>query len=376
MNKLRIGPFTLDEVRVVYDRTMVQLAGGATVCANGDIIVYWSRLTDATSGNEAYFLRSCDQGHTWEMTGQPLASENEEGSVHVATGMVTLEDGTILLPFADYQSGRRDANDHPRYMKNRRRPSVMKVAISRDHGRHWDRIVTINLPQFGWVYPYGRIFKGLDGLLCLPLTAGPTNCLGEGWEKVGTESGFLISRDQGRTWGEWQAIVPFPNPENCGETSIARCADGSLLALHRNNNPRWLQSRSVDDGKKWTISEPTELFGECGCLFSLPDGTLLAAYRRSEKAPAALPVGLHLVYSEDNGRTWTPPVVIPDPKGRKHQAWHEVGMPDIVQLTTGQIAIIYYSFDPNLPWQYPLNDQNWKSVSHFYKRYLAMAVLS
>jgi hypothetical protein len=376
MNELRVGPFRLEDVRVVYDRTMLQLAGGAEVCANGDILVYWSRLTDATSGNEAYFLRSCDQGQSWEMTGQPLASENEEGSVHVATGMIVLDDGTILLPFADYQSGRRDSSDHPRQMKNRRRASVMKVAISSDHGRHWDRIVKIDLPQFHWVYPYGRIFKRQDGSLGMPLMAGPKECLGDGCEGVGTESGFLVSRDQGQTWGEWHAIVPFPNPDCCVETTIARCRNGSLLAFHRNKSPRWLASRSVDDGETWTQTEATELYGECGCLFSLPDGNLLAAYRRSNHAPAELPLGLHLVYSDDCGRTWTPPVVVPDPKGRIHEAWHETGMPDIIQLATGQIAVVYYSHDPDLPWRNPPHDPAWATVPHFYKRYLAMAILT
>ena len=92
-----IGPYELIDSRVVYDNTVMQLAAGGAVCANGDILAYFNRHTDAILGNEAHFLRSTDGGMKWEATALPIASQHEEGSVHVATGMVVLDDGTVLL---------------------------------------------------------------------------------------------------------------------------------------------------------------------------------------------------------------------------------------------------------------------------------------
>jgi len=57
-----------------------------------------------------------------------------------------------------------------------------------------------------------------------------------------------------------------------------------------------------------------------------------------------------------------------------NEAWHETGMPDIVKLPSGRIEIIYYSFDPNLPFAFPTNETIWDPLKHICKRYLVMAV--
>jgi hypothetical protein len=369
---IAFGPYGVADSRVVYDRTIMQLAGGACVCANGDLIVYFNRLTDAILGNEAHFLRSSDGGMTWESAALPLSGRHEEGAVHVATGMIALDDGTALLPFADYQSGRTSPDDHPRMLKNRGRLSTLHVAISTDNVHHWREIVDIPLP-FDFVYPYGRIFRALDGALCLPLLV--SNRVDEAWLGDESAGGFVVSRDGGRSWGEWHEIVPRPNPHRCVETTVTRCADGSLLALHRNNSPVLLASRSTDDGATWSVPEPTNLHGECGCVIQDGAGRLIAAYRSSREAPGNTPVGMIVVVSEDHGRSWSPEAVLPDPKGRRHEAYHETGMPDIIVLPDGRIGIVYYSFDPNLPFCPPVNDTPWKTVLHIFKRYIALVIL-
>ena len=387
VSDLMIGPYRLVDSRVVYDRTMMQLSAGAAVCANGDVVAYWNRHTDAIVGNEAHFMRSTDNARTWEMTGEPLSSEFEEGSVHVATGMAVLEDGSLLLPFADYQSGRMGPDDHPRRMKNRHRPGKLKLAVSTDHGHHWDRILEIATP-FPFCYPFGRLFRCLDGALAMPVLVSMETCLSNqserrgdgsgffGSESWGTESGLLVSRDDGKTWGDWRVIVPAPNEQRCGECTIARCEDGSLLAMHRNMSPVWLASRSIDDGATWSAPEPTGLHGECGCLFGAPGGRLIAAYRSTRNAPPEVPVGLLMCVSEDSGRTWTPETPLPDPKGRPARASHETGMPDIVRLASGEVAVIWYSYDPDLPYGFPSNDTGWAGVGHFVKRYVAASILA
>lgn len=367
-----VGPYKIGCSRVVYDRSLMQLAGGAAVCANGDLVVYYNRHTDAMVRNEAHFLRSVDGGPSWEATALPISSRHEEGAVHVATGMIVLEDGTVLLPFADYRSGRGADDEHPRQLKGRRRSATVHVAVSTDHAHHWDRIVDIDLPH-AFAYPFGRIVHALGGALCLPIrVADGTGHNGPG---DGSTSGFVVSRDGGNTWGDFRAIVPAPNPLACVETTIARCADGSLLALHRNPEAQMLASRSHDDGETWSAPEPTPLHGECGCLIRDPAGRMVAAYRSHRKAPRDVPMGLLMAVSEDNGKTWSAETPLPDPKGRRHEFSHETGMPDIVVLPDNRLGVIYYSFDPGLPYRHPVNDSAWDRVWFFWKRYLAMAVL-
>lgn len=366
------GPYRVADSRVVYDRSVMQLFGGGCVCANGDIIAYYNRLPDAAADNDAWFLRSGDGGTTWECTATPLSSRHEEGAIHVATGMVTMEDGTVLLPFADYQSGRTSDEEHPKFLKDLRRSSTLHIAVSSDHMHHWREIIDVPLP-FDFVYPYGKIFRALGEALCLPLVMSTST--GRTWLDDNSASGFIVSRDGGHTWGDWREIIPSPNPHRCVETTITRCADGSILALHRNDSPTLLASRSKDDGETWSEPEPTNLHGECGCVVQDAAGRLIAAYRSHRNAPAGVPVGMIVVVSKDHGLTWSPETVLPDPKGRVHEAFHETGMPDIVLLPEGRVGVLYYSFDPNLPFVPPPNDAPWRTIPHIFKRYVALAIL-
>ncbi|MBN1554371.1 MAG: exo-alpha-sialidase [Phycisphaerae bacterium] len=366
------GPYRVAASRVVYDRSLMQLAGGACRCANGDILAYYNRLPDAAAGNEAYFLRSDDEGVSWECTALPLASRHEEGAVHVATGMVTLPNGTILLPFADYQSGRTSPEEHPKRLKDLRRSATLHLAVSTDHAHHWDDILDVPVP-FDFVYPYGQLFRALDGALCLPMLISTGTS--KTWLDDYSASGFLVSRDEGRSWGDWRVIVPSPNPHRCVETTVTPCADGSILALHRNDTPTLRASRSRDDGETWSDPQPTNLHGECGCVIRDSKGRLVVAYRSHRKAPADAPMGMIVVVSEDHGETWSPEAVLPDPKGRVHKDFHETGMPDIFNFPDGRIGIVYYSYDPNLPFVPPANDELWRTIPHIYKRYIALAIL-
>ncbi|NLX07370.1 MAG: exo-alpha-sialidase [Phycisphaerae bacterium] len=384
-SSVRIGPYRLVDVRAIHDEMVMQLAGGACVCGNGDVLAYWNRYTDAIMGNEAHFMRSSDHGRTWEMTAKPIGSRHEEGAIHVATGMVCLADGRLLLPYADYQSGRTGDDEHPRRLKNRNRPTELFVAVSRDHGHSWPQRVKVDLGPFRFAYPFGRIVERRDGSLMLPAVACEKDWLETRGEATPFENGYFLSRDGGESWGDWHPIVPAPNELGCVETTIARCSDGSLLGLHRTTTA-WVKSqrpfdagvlaatRSADDGETWLDPEPTELHGECGCLVADGD-RLIAAYRSAKNAPPATPLGMIVVYSDDGGRTWTPETALPDPRGRTHESWHETGMPDIVKMPSGQIGIVYYSHDPNLPWCPPKNDPLWQQVPHFWKRYLAIAIL-
>lgn len=79
---------------------------------------------------------------------------------------------------------------------------------------------------------------------------------GETWVGDYDTSAVKISKDQGKTWEEYQV----PNSIGCVHMNIEKLNDGSLLALFRS---RWADfiylSRSEDNGRTWSEPVPTEL---------------------------------------------------------------------------------------------------------------------
>ncbi len=114
------------------------------------------------------------------------------------------------------------------------------------------------------------------------------------------------SSDRGQTWEYLSTVAyrPFLGNEGYSELVIRKLPDGDILALVRtggNSNPGWqdnplMMSRSSDAGRTWTPVERTGVEGVWPELLVMSDGTLACSYGRP---------GAHIMFSTDNGRTWT-----------------------------------------------------------------------
>ncbi|MFH1008265.1 MAG: sialidase family protein [Candidatus Latescibacterota bacterium] len=186
--------------------------------------------------------------------------------------------------------------------------------------------------------------------LGLPLKYHVSVC--NGAPDVRMEQVVMRSGDEGQTWGETGrsecgminlfAYASLPNGD------ILRGADTSLCAYFADEVPRAMIQKSSDGGNTWTDG-PTileDFFSYCHRLKRLSDGTLVllcgympafgsgrARRQRVEERPHVIhEVTASLLYSVDDGRTWTnPQTVLPGVC-----AWE----PDFVELPCGDILVI------------------------------------
>ncbi|RMG33160.1 MAG: exo-alpha-sialidase [Planctomycetota bacterium] len=150
--------------------------------------------------------------------------------------------------------------------------------------------------------------------------------------------GVCESTDDGRTW-KWLAEIPErpgDRSRNYHELHAVETRSGRLVVHIRNHNPQnnleILQTESSDGGKTWSTPHPIGVWGLPSHLLRLRDGRLLMSY--GHRRP---PFGNQARISEDEGRTWSAPIVISD-DGRGG----DLGYPSTVELDDGSLLTVWY----------------------------------
>lgn len=341
------SPFRIVKKVVVYNGMDPDLENPEAVrCKNGDLLVAF-----CTQG-KLRTVRSRDNGLTWQK-----AKEVASGGLEAAVGMVTLRDGTILLPFIHDMIKSSCCED-------RRITSYIYRSV--DNGVTWQGDAPVDSPLRETV-AYGHILELEDGRVLFPFWGARK--LGARWE-VGT----LESTDEGKTWGTYRQIAFDPKagcrPDNgYNETDIAELPDHTLLAVLRQQrvgtqagpcdhyaepSDHFYRAVSHDLGKSWSTPERLELIGTSPALHVTPDGVLMLAYRDSpqvatlekgfyERPQVSPHYGLAIRVSSDQGRTWTNELDLEDPQGLKYNVNEQPGYPDLVELPNGNILVVFYS---------------------------------
>lgn len=302
----------------------------ATVAANGDVVVAYSTGggdDDNFNGGAVKVIRSTDDGATWgsAVTVAEQSVYPGEGAVQTAVGMLTLNDGTILLPYNEAW------NPSP----YNHRESTMFVARSIDDGVTWtNTTVPITAPvPVQEQFQYGKMLELSDGTVLMPVWG--SRALVSDWatDPIPWEVGILRSTDQGATWTGYSTLATDPNVPNDGargngpnETSVVQLRDGRLLAMMRFDvgspafEPKSFVSYSADGGLTWDVPRASEVYMQnpsltlSSCSSVLPAGqskVLLAARRFTGGAYD----GAVVRASFDNGVSWSTPVSLKDPSG-------------------------------------------------------------
>lgn len=104
-----------------------------------------------------------------------------------------------------------------------------------------------------------------------------------------------------------------------GWPTVVRCRSG-------------LQSESPDGGRTWSVPHPIGVWGLPSHLLRLRDGRLLMTY--GHRRP---PLGNQARLSDDEGRTWSEPVVL-----SADGASDDLGYPSTVELADGTLLTVWY----------------------------------
>ena len=194
---------------------------------------------------------------------------------------------------------------------------------STDNGINWS--VKYRVPYNS---PHGPI-ECSDGRLLYP---------GRNFYEKEPIAGVLESTDDGVTWTKL-AILPTREGDTAGgyhELHGVEAADGTIVVQIRNHNKEndgeTLQLESADGGKTWSKPHSIGVWGHPSHLMKLRDGRLVMTYgfRR-------VPLGNQARISEDNGKTWSEPLIISGDGDNT-----DLGYPSTVQLPDDSLITVWY----------------------------------
>ena len=304
-----------------------------TKLQNGDLLVAYREGTDHwwTKDGIVRTVRSTDNGQTWS---EPQTVwEVPEHNLGTHTGMRQLADGTMLLPVQDCLNLRTS--------KWVIRASMMR---SEDNGHTWSKPEEPKadaLSQFQWFNTYGPIFQLEDGTVFWSIGS-----LKKGVDPANITTGFLISRDGGRTWPEYRELHTGLDDEK----AVLPLPSGRWVAVIRNQpgikTPYFFQQTySHDQGFTWDPLKQIIIQGHSPVLHRTPSGVLLLTYRAMEFHPESdvktqhVGLGLGIAASFDEGDTWHEGSRLYS--SPNHES--DTGYSSIAQINDKQFLCVYYT---------------------------------
>lgn len=156
----------------------------------------------------------------------------------------------------------------------------------------------------------------------------------------------LTSDDDGGTWNRSNLVDLGGHGDHSGamEPTVAELSNGRLLMLIRTHWGRFWEAFSDDGGLSWRTVQPSRIESTSapGFLLKLRSGRL--ALVSNDKAGRA---NLLLAFSEDDGKTWTKPVVL------ARQKDGQLSYPYCLERRPGELWVIA-GFAFKKRWQEPL----------------------
>ena len=219
------------------------------------------------------------------------------------------------------------------------------VMRSHDQGTSWQRRDWL-VPGFSWMTAFPRWTRLQEGNILLPVYAR---------NRDGSEGQVFVWRSdpQGDNW-RLHPLCSSVSDVMGDETCFIETEPGTVLAHIRHATPGHitsgylLESWSEDGGITWSQPLRTDIKGYPPHILRLHDGRLLCGvtYRWE-------PMGIRLVLSEDNGKSWDVDntIIMRDDAGfaspmwpdyPDHSAGSDVGYPVTVQFDDGSLFTCYW----------------------------------
>lgn len=312
---------------------------------HGELLVVCSggRETHVCPFGRVELIRSLDDGQSWTFARTLLDGPIDDRDA----GLLETSQGTLLattFTSLAYEPGLRKAvaaaqDGHPtmspdklaRWQAAHRRISQGEhvrhlgcwMLRSEDGGLNWSPAyqVPLNSPHGPVNLSDGRLFYAGVAL----------------WEKD-RKVGFSTSVNDGKSWSPLTTLPTRPGDDhrNYHELHAVQAADGRLIIQIRNHNTanksETLQTHSTDGGKTWAKPYAIGVWGLPSHLLRLADDRLLMTYGHRRA-----PLGNQARISEDNGMTWSAPIMI---YGDADSG--DLGYPSTVEVSPGHLITVWY----------------------------------
>lgn len=294
-------------------------------------------------------LVSDDEGGSWAETDDPTVPHTWPGTTprEIYDRLATiLPDGTFLcVGTVGWEVWEADRQSEAESLGHAVRPHPadagqiivgghkLFVQRSNDSGKTWSRREW-DVPGVLQITSFPRHAILADGTLLVTVYGITPESNRHNW--------VLRSTDQGETW----RFISMGAPESAdgSESSFLEVSPGRVLCHTRNEAGGLLERWSDDGGRTWTYPLLTTVLGFPPHLLKLTDGRILCSYgyRRD-------PMGIRVAVSEDQGQTWSDPIILRNDGGTPCALRHnppsgtaDVGYPISTQLPNGDIFTTYY----------------------------------
>lgn len=282
-------------------------------------------------------LVSGDEGKTWEA--RPLFADPEKYQCRTERAVVRTRDGMLIVVFMNnkelaFRWDQKKGGPQP----GCRLP--VYAARSTDDGKTWQTPVLVQEGYCGALRTMIQLRSGRVVLGCQDAVANP-----------GRHVCFsYASDDEGKTWKR-SNVIDLGDYGGYGdhgggiEPTVAELADGRLWMLIRTYRGCFTEAFSDDEGLTWKEIAPgkIEASGAPGQLRRLASGRLVLFWNRFiDKAKrSGRREQLSMAFSEDEGRTWTDPVVVAyDPKKPENkQSAHRLSYPYVYEHVPGELWV-------------------------------------
>ena len=359
----------VDRMTIYHESGMYALSPTVTRTPAGSLLVTFQRATYLGYSHHEHPLfnvqscRSEDEGRTW--TGPHLVTVDPRGGV-MDRGVHTLPDGSIFLHSSCTELvPAEDAVEHGgSWIVQHGKPFWVR---SRDDGHTWSAPKRFPpLPDAVWGHPAQHSGVSRSGLLALPdghllmpskatdLTTGEFRYFGM----------LRVSRDMGETWEYGGRIAEDP-VAHFSEPTIHRTPSGRILVLFRchpgrlgpdivrdqgfegpfTTDPQFVGRLLVlvysdDDGETWSPWRPTMVHGSPGHMLGLRDGRIfLTVGTRWEGQRGCV---ARVLDPEGSDLDAAPEFVIED-----NGLSADCGYPWSVELNDGRVLIAYWHHYPD-----------------------------
>ncbi len=209
---------------------------------------------------------SSDDGRTW--TKPRVVVDTPVDDRNPALGQA--RDGSLVVGY--WRTARYD--EKGKYAPNLDKPVDTWVTRSRDGGKTWSEPSAIDVAEFGWGSPFGKIVTLPDGAMLMAIYGGSRRAAGEKVKRDRDHSYVYRSTDDGLTW---KFLAEIGNgKQQLNETALLRHSSGKLIAAVRSGaGDVWL-SESPDSGQTWSATRPlTPRLVHPADLIELNDGRVL-----------------------------------------------------------------------------------------------------